>query len=423
MRLLQIIFSVIWVLGCLGNGVLFIYTEWIFLQKSFIQILNPYIHFQVLLILLSTPLFWIFLSMAVVGYYAVVNIENNLRKNVKQSQVETKETPSFSTDVLPRKYSNSFSFFSRKLNTHISVKPKVDTDGIKEQIELLEWAIQSNQKIRFRYEDKNGNNSNRTFTPHNFKTIRQTLCVEGYCYLRLAKRTFTIKRMQDIKIVSANELNHNVKEKANSSPPSSFSSIPSAKDKSNQSKERPYINLIIDNLEALTKSEWDNIEILKEIYYELEFRSRPRSRDLSEHIKKRLIQLKDQHFSLSKTGPETNSFSDNSFNYEEGLLGFYGYKVGIKGLPELERHKILDAVFTLPLLSMNSEAYLREWGEPNSAERLQKLSRSIAAFARTAKGRTNGDFRKAIQDWESDLIYLKKTYYNTNYFSFQYPIT
>ncbi|MFN9533251.1 MAG: hypothetical protein ACK59W_02175, partial [Pseudanabaena sp.] len=62
------------------------------------------------------------------------------------------------------------------------------------------------------------------------------------------------------------------------------------------------------------------------------------------------------------------------------------------------------------------------WGEPNSAERLQKLSRSISMFARIAKGRTNGDFSKAIQDWESDLDYLKKNYYDTNYFSFQYPI-
>ncbi|WP_271255057.1 WYL domain-containing protein [Pseudanabaena sp. Chao 1811] len=423
MRLLQSIFNVIWVLGYLGNGVLFIYTEWIILQKNFIQILNPYIHFQVLLILLSTPLFWIFLSMAVVGYYTVVNIEKNLLKNVKQSQVETKETPSPITDVLPQKYSNRFSFFSRELNTHTSVTPKLDTDGIAKQIELLEWAIQSSQKIRFNYEDKNGNNSNRTFIPQNFKTIRQTLCVEGYCYLRRAKRTFTIRRMRDIKIISANELNHNVKEKVNSSSLSSFSSISSVKDKDSHPKERPYINLIIDNLEALTNSEWNNIEILTKIYYELEFRSRPRSRDLSERIKKRLIQLKDQPFLLSKAGSETNSFSDDSFNYEQGLLSFYGYKVGIKGLPESERHKILDAVFALPLLSVNSEAYLREWGEPNSAERLQKLSRSIAAFVRTAKGRTNGDFRKAIQDWESDLIYLKKTYYNTNHFSFQYPIT
>jgi hypothetical protein len=425
MRLLQIIFSVIWVLGYLGNGVLFVYSEWIILQKSFIQILNPYIHFQVFVILLSTPLFWIFLSMAVVGYYAVSNIEKNLLKNVKQSQVETKKPSSSATEILPRKHSNRFSLFSRELNTHISVTPKIDTDAIKEQIELLEWAIQSSQKVKFSYEDKNGHNSERTFTPQNFKTIRHTLCVEGYCYLRRAKRTFTIKRMRDIRIISANELNHNVKEKVNSSPLSS-STIPSVKDKnsqSKQSKERPYINLIIDDLEALTNSEWNNVEILKKIRYELEFRSRQRSRDLSERVKERLTQLKGQHFSLSKTGSETNSFSDNSFNYEEGLLGYYGYKVGIKGLPELERHKILDAVFTLPLLLVNSEAYLKEWGKPNSAERLQKLSRSIAAFARTAKGRTNGDFRKAIQDWESDLMYLKKTYYNTNYFSFQYPIT
>jgi hypothetical protein len=144
---------------------------------------------------------------------------------------------------------------------------------------------------------------------------------------------------------------------------------------------------------------------------------------LSERIKKRLIELNDKPFSPSKDGSETNIFSDDSFNYEEGLLSFYGYKVGLKGLPELERHKILDAVFTLPLLLVNNEAYLRGWGEPNSTERLQKLARSIAAFARNAKGRTNGDFGKAIQDWESDLIYLKKTYYDTNYFSFQYPIT
>jgi len=423
MRLLQIIFNVIWVLGYLGNGVLFVYTEWIILQKNFIQILNPYIHFQVLVILLSTPLFWIFLSMAVVGYYAVANIEKNLLKNVKQSQVETKKPPSSVTEVLSRKYSNRFSLFSRELNTHTSVKAKVDTDAIKEQIELLELAIQSSQKVRFAYEDKHGHNSERTFTPQNFKTIRLTLCIEGYCYLRCAKRTFTIKRMRDIRTISSNDLNHNVKEKANSSPISSSSSIPSVKNKNSQSKERTYINLIIDDLEALANSEWNNIEILKQIYSELEFRSRPRSRDLRERIKERLTQLKDQHFSLLKTGAETNRFSDNSFNYEDGLLSYYGYKVGIKGLPELERHKILDAIFTLPLLLVNSEAYLREWGKPNSAERLQKLSRSLAAFARTAKGRTNGDFRKAIQDWESDLIYLKKAYYNTNYFSFQYPIT
>jgi hypothetical protein len=425
MRLLQIIFSVIWVLGYLGNGFLFIHTEWIILQKNFIQILNPFFHFQVLVTLLSNPLFWIFLSMAVIGYYVAMKIEKNLLKNVKQSQVITKETTSL-TDVLPQKHSNRSSLFSRNLDLRTSVIPKLDTDEIKEQIKLIEWAIQSSQKIRFSYKDRNGNNSNRTFTPQNFKTIRQTLCVEGYCHLRRAKRTFTIKRMRDIKIISANELNQNVTERVNPSPPSSFSSIPSPKDKgaqSKQSKERPYLNLIIDDLEALTNAGWNNIETLKEIYCELEFRSRQRSRDLSERIKKRLIQLKDQPFPPSKTSSVTNSFSDNSFSYEEGLLSCYGYKVGIKGLPELERHKILDAVFTLPLLSVNSETYLREWGEPNSTERLQKLSRSIAAFARTAKGRTNGDFRKAIQDWESDLIYLKKTYYNTNYFSFQYPIT
>jgi len=318
MRLLQIIFSIIWILGYLGNTVLFVYTEWSILQKSFIQILNPYIHFQVLVILLSDPLFWIFLSMAVIGHYAVVNIEKNLLKSVKQSQVKIKENPLSKTEVLPQKYSNHSPLFSRDLTPRKPLTTKLETDGIKEQIELLEWAIQSSQKISFSYEDKNGNNSNRTFTPNNFKTIRQTLCVEGYCYLRRANRTFTIKRMRDIKIISANELNQNIKERVDSSPPSSFSSIPFPKDngtQSKQSEERPYINLFIGDIEVLTNSQWNNIEILKEIYYELGFRSRPRSRDLSERIKKRLIELKDQPFSHSRNGSEINIISDNSFNF------------------------------------------------------------------------------------------------------------
>jgi hypothetical protein len=94
----------------------------------------------------------------------------------------------------------------------------------------------------------------------------------------------------------------------------------------------------------------------------------------------------------------------------------------MNGLSESERWEILDTVFLRPLLKMDNAAYLNEWGEPNSAKRLQKLAESIAAFTRNAKRRNTGSFSKAIQDWETDLAYLKRAYYK-NRFSFQYPRT
>jgi hypothetical protein len=92
------------------------------------------------------------------------------------------------------------------------------------------------------------------------------------------------------------------------------------------------------------------------------------------------------------------------------------------GLSESERWEILDTVFLRPLLQMDNAAYLSEWGEPKSVKRLQKLAESIAAFTRNAKRRSRGGCSKAIQDWETDLAYLKRTYYNNRH-SFQYPRT
>jgi hypothetical protein len=71
---------------------------------------------------------------------------------------------------------------------------------------------------------------------------------------------------------------------------------------------------------------------------------------------------------------------------------------------------------------MDNREYLNEWGEPKTARRLQKLAESIAAFTRNAKRRNEKNFSKAIQDWEADLAYLKKTYYD-NRFSFRWPRT
>jgi len=86
MRLLQVIFSILWGLGYLGNGILFLYIEWSFLRQSFVQVFNPFLHLQVLGVLLTTRLFWIFLAMAIVGYYAVKNIEAYLDQDAKRTK-------------------------------------------------------------------------------------------------------------------------------------------------------------------------------------------------------------------------------------------------------------------------------------------------------------------------------------------------
>ena len=190
------------------------------------------------------------------------------------------------------------------------------------------------------------------------------------------------------------------------------------KDAGPQVKQRPYLKCHIDELQRITASGWNNTKILNEIHYELEFRSRKKALDLRERIAARLTQLQ----SATTANPGSQNLPSDAFKYEEGLLRHYGYKVGMNGLPESERWEILDTVFLRPLLQMDNTVYLSEWGEPHSAKRLQKLADSIAAFTRNAKGQKQRNFSKAIQDWETDLAYLKRTYYNSR-FSFQYPRT
>jgi hypothetical protein len=90
LRLFQIIFSIFWGLGYLGNGILFLYVVWGFLWQSFVQIFNPLVYFQVFWVLITTPLFWVFLAMAVVGHYSVSSIERYLLKSAKRAEINTK---------------------------------------------------------------------------------------------------------------------------------------------------------------------------------------------------------------------------------------------------------------------------------------------------------------------------------------------
>ena len=313
MKLLQILFGILSVLGTIGNGVLFLYVEWMFLRQSFIQILNPFLHFQVLGIVLINPFFWLFLTMSIVGSYAVSRIE----KSVKQSH---------------------------------------------RKVEI------SREQVKSKY-------------PQLFPT--------------------TPSRPEQVKPSKSDidpEVTTNV-----------------------QTQQRPYIEYRTDKLEMLAMSNWEDLRILEIIHYELEFRSRKKAAELRQKITDRLAQLPTSHPwpNTSANGGSQNLLG-SSFGYEEGILRRYGYKVGINGLSEKERWKILDRVFLNPLLEINDTVYLNEWGKPNSEKRLKKLANSIAAFIRNAKRRNTGNLGQAIQHWETDLAYLKRTYYN-NSFIFQYP--
>lgn len=311
MKLLQVLFSILSVLGSIGNGILFLYTEWIFLRQSFIQILNPFLHFQVLGVVLINPFFWLFLTISIVSYYAVSRIEKSSKQDRRQIKISREQVKSAYPQLFPTK-----PFWPEQVE---SSQSKVDT-----------------------------------------------------------KAKITV-----------------------------------------QIQQRIHIRCMTDELEKIAVSNWENPRVLEIIHYELEFRSRKKAAELRQKITDRLAQLQRQ-----LPWPNTNVGSQNplgdSFDYREGVLSHYGYKVGINGLSEKERWEILDGVFLKPLLKMDDTAYLHEWGEPNSEKRLKKLANSIATFTRNAKRRKRGSFGQAIEDWEADLAYLKRTYYN-NYFSFQYP--
>ena len=71
---------------------------------------------------------------------------------------------------------------------------------------------------------------------------------------------------------------------------------------------------------------------------------------------------------------------------------------------------------------IDNAAYAAEWGRPNTAQRLQKLAETIAALTRNAKRRNAARMDKSIREWESDLAYLKRRYYEGR-FSFPWPVT
>jgi hypothetical protein len=95
-----------------------------------------------------------------------------------------------------------------------------------------------------------------------------------------------------------------------------------------------------------------------------------------------------------------------------GVLSRMGYHAGkTYGLSATDRRTILQQVIEVELVptSSDTEAYVAEWGAPRSRQRLHKMARCLAGFARNAQ-RRNADLSDAIADWEGDLDWLRVTY-------------
>jgi hypothetical protein len=109
---------------------------------------------------------------------------------------------------------------------------------------------------------------------------------------------------------------------------------------------------------------------------------------------------------------------------EIGMLAYLGYHVGLTSeLSSSQRHRLLAHVLVMRLPPLNSVAYMRSWGPPNTGPRLRKIAEAIAAFTRNAKRRRNPKLVEAIRQWEDDLSFLQKAFYVGRFDGFPWPAT
>jgi len=131
----------------------------------------------------------------------------------------------------------------------------------------------------------------------------------------------------------------------------------------------------------------------------------------------------DEYFVWPSTNaPVGHGHVDTDEWPEKGLLNIMGYHVGdTNGEPLEIRHKILSYVFEHEVPPAFPLEYMKQWGEPNTAIRLEKIAKSISSFDRNAKRRKSPPL-SAIDQWEKDLTFLYETYY-VGKFRFGWPGT
>lgn len=187
--------------------------------------------------------------------------------------------------------------------------------------------------------------------------------------------------------------------------------------------DRPLNQLLTRELYAKAEGNAADFEVLHAIYVETLFRTRKPARDLRSALADLLTRAQDFFpWPSTDAAPGDGGLDDGTFQYAKGLLGYVGYRVGAQGVAPHKRRALLDDVFVLQLPRIISEEYMSEWAEPGSSCRLKKLAWSLATFARNAKRNNATRYARAIEEWESDLLHLKKAHYDSR-FKFRWPST
>lgn len=104
-------------------------------------------------------------------------------------------------------------------------------------------------------------------------------------------------------------------------------------------------------------------------------------------------------------------FSDGVWE-EISPLKMFGYTVGkTNGWPPNKRKNFLSDFMTYVLPVQVTQTYGDKYGEPNSPKRLQAVANLLASLTVAAKRKGSASMRYAIEDWENDLNYLKRDFY------------
>lgn len=114
----------------------------------------------------------------------------------------------------------------------------------------------------------------------------------------------------------------------------------------------------------------------------------------------------------------SNGFSADFRKYS--ALKMFGYTVGkTDGWPDSERRRFLSNFIELKLPPIVEATFGDEYGDPVSAQRLRKVANVIAANANNFYRNDPVRYEAAISDWEDDLMFLKREYYEGAGLKFQ----
>jgi len=135
-----------------------------------------------------------FLLIALILIFIFFNKKKNKSEklDINKTTLMSKQTNNY--------YDNKF---NRRKNYGKYVSNKSVTSLIDKNEEIITTALISNRKIQFNYEDRNKARTSRIVNPirlftYYFDDEGEMLCLEAFCHLREANRTFALFRMSSV---------------------------------------------------------------------------------------------------------------------------------------------------------------------------------------------------------------------------------